>query len=662
MRPTGIFAMHVHAPGSGQHDENAVLIEPSATPSSTPPRLGGALRLAVLAFVGGLAVWCVSSASARRPAIKASVSIVTGWDEIKDKVSACSLPKDFCKTNPEREDSLSYRDCDGDGLLDPYCTGGEMMRFGYISSDNNCENNWPNGLCPLSAEPDMKLESTEEHAAPNEITIVHFNDVYEIAGILNNGIRSGGMSRALYKVKKERERNPDRTFVVFAGDGLSPSSLSSLFQGEQMIDVLNRFDMDAASLGNHEFDFGIDVLQDRLSASNFPWLNVNLKNENGHLLGNTTKYYIREVPWKTRWGEEVEDKTVKVCFFGASYDVRETMFLDKERVQYADIFAESEKAADHLRNVEKCDVVIPLTHQFSEEDCQLSKRLGDKVDLILGGHDHSTELTTVCGHAPYAKADSDLRTQWTMSLWLNDDGKVHHIDGRITTITDTDEFDIDLHDVIVNWMNRAEAKLSEPMGCTAEDFDTFPAHMRKGETNTGNLFTDAIRKEHKVDVALWNGGSIRGDKMLPAGPMTRKICTTMHPYGNDVVKFYATGKELKEYIEHSLRCFDPAAPCGDFVQISGLRYEFNPTNKVGQRLVKLTAADGTEVVDAQEFTVGMSDFMYFNSHFVDNKLYDMVTVNDKVPVMLALYKAFEDAGDSCVDVKVDGRIKNVADA
>ena len=71
--------------------------------------------------------------------------------------------------------------------------------------------------------------------------------------------------------------------------------------------------------------------------------------------------------------------------------------------------------------------VLALTHQFSADDCKLSELLGDKVDLILGGHDHSTEMKTVCGHAMYVKADSDLKTQWVMHLFLDEHGKVQSV-------------------------------------------------------------------------------------------------------------------------------------------------------------------------------------------------------------------------------------------
>jgi 2',3'-cyclic-nucleotide 2'-phosphodiesterase (5'-nucleotidase family) len=643
---------------SGVEDADLLDARESAKPpASSHSPLGGALRGLAFASVGAIAAWCLASQSNKH--LQADLAAATELSE-KVKMSKCKIPEGWCEGTETRKDHLSYEDCDGDGLLDPYCTGGQLMRFGYISSANDCEDNWPNGLCKLEAEPDKKLVSTSKHAAPNEITIIHFNDVYNVGGVLEGDVRSGGMSRAAYTVKKERERNPDRTFVVFAGDALSPSVLSDLFKGEQMIDILNKMQLDAASLGNHEFDFGVDMLQTRLKDSNFPWLNINLGDEKGKLLGNTTKYFMKEVPWGPRWGGDTEKKTIKVCMFGVAYDVRETMFLDGDKVSHKDVFESSEKAAEHLRNEEKCTVVIPMTHQFSKEDCELSKKLDTKVDLILGGHDHSTEFTSVCGHAPFVKAASDLKTQWIMTIWLDDDGSVHHIDGRIISLTETDPFDIDIHDKIVRWEDKAEKELGKVMGCFATDFDSFAKHNRQQETNAGDWFTDAMRGMHKTDVAMWNGGAIRGDKTFDKGDVTRNILTQLHPFGNSVVKLWATGAELKEFIEHSLHCYEKV--CGDFVQISGLKYEFDPRKPEGKRLVRLLNEDGSEVEDDKKFTVAVSDYMQHNSNLLDNKLYKMVTLNDKVPVLMALFQAAEKAGDECVKQEVEGRITNLAEA
>jgi len=571
----------------------------------------------------------------------------------------CTPPDDFCNKNPKREDRLSYRDCDGDGILDPYCEGGELLRFGYLSSANGCKSNWPNGLCTRQKEPKEGVAMGDsKRAASNEITVIHFNDVYQLSGVLSGNVRRGGMSRAASVIQEERARNPDRTFVVFAGDLLSPSVLSDLFEGEQMVDILNLLKLDAASLGNHEFDVGVDMLEKRVKESNFPWLNTNLMDEHGKLLPGTTERLIKDVPFTPMW--DSESKKTRVCMFGAAYDVRETMFKDKERISYVDVMEAAKKETRHLREDEGCHVVLALTHQFSKEDCAMSKALGDSLDLILGGHDHSTEMTTVCGHAPYVKAASDLKTQWIMTLWLDDDGKVNAVDGRLLSLTDADPFDKEIHDKVVEWEQKGESEMGKTIGCSSEDLDAKDAHSRSQETPLGNFFVDSVRAQHKTDVVLINGGTLRGNKVYSKGDLTKKVITEMHPFGNAVVKFHATGKEIRSYIEHCLRCYE--STCGDFVQVSGLKYAFDPKAGAGERLKEVTYSDGRPLKDGDELTVAMSDYMLANSRMKGNRLYNMVTLNDAVPIVSALFQAAQDAhaDGRCISPKSEGRVKIAA--
>lgn len=573
----------------------------------------------------------------------------------------CPIPEKWCHENPARADRLTFRDCDGDGVLDPYCEGGELLRFGYIGSKGGCKDNWPSGLCSREVEATASMASTPDQAAPNEITIIHFNDVYNVAGVLEGDTRSGGMARAMHRIKKARARNPNRTFTTFAGDALSPSVLSDLFEGAQMVDILNDLKLDVASLGNHEFDFGVDTLYKRLGESQFPWLNINLEDASGKLLANTTPFFTKDIPWAPRWTDEIAPKpTVKFCSFGVAYDVRETMFKDVEKIKFKDVFSSSKEAVRHLKDEEKCDVIVPLTHQFSKEDCQLSKELGADVDVILGGHDHSTEYTSVCGHAPYAKAASDLKTQWILTLWLDDKGKVESVDGELISLTDADPFDMEMHDKIVDWEEKGEKEMGRKIGCLDTPLDARNTAIRNGETNMGDFFTDAVRAMHNVDVAMINGGTMRGDKVYSSGDLPKKTLVEMHPFGNAVAKIYATGKELKNYINLMLRCYE--SQCGNFVQVSGLKYQFDSTAPKNKRLVKLMTEDGQEVDDDRKFTVAITDYMLSNSPLKHNKLYNMVTLNDAVPIVLALVDAVKkaDKEGKCVTMKTDGRIVDVS--
>merc|ERR1711871_641475 len=167
--------------------------------------------------------------------------------------------------------------------------------------------------------------------------------------------------------------------------------MSTEFNGSQMIDVVNELSLTAACLGNHEFDYGLDILDQRLAQSTFPWLNTNLF-RNGQLIGRTAPARVVDLAFVNSTGH---DSTTRVCFLGLSYDVRKSVNADKAQLGYADTVATAINISSDLRSKSGCKIVIALTHQTGKEDCVVSKSV-DQIDLILGGHDHETVYVTNC--------------------------------------------------------------------------------------------------------------------------------------------------------------------------------------------------------------------------------------------------------------------------
>lgn len=627
--------------------------------------LASVAGLVVLAAVAAIVVFSDRTFAASKASVPEECPVysassdrmrLTGLAELP--IGACAVPAKFCTL--AKEDRLLFRDCDGDGIKDPYCESGERLKFGFIGSASNCADNWPSGVCLNANEPGGSnfKDIAVLPAAMNEITIVHFNDVYQLAGVLEGGVRKGGMSRAAFFINEERRRNPDRTFTTFAGDALSPSVLSDLFKGSHMVDVLNEMKLDAASLGNHEFDFGLDVLAKRVNESHFPWLNTNLREtQTNELIAGTTPRLIKMVKWAPRWADPGTEQTLKVCFFGASYDVRESMYRDVQRVKYESIIEASKKEAAYLRKHENCSVVVALTHQMQDDDCIFAKELGTDVDLILGGHDHKTRIDTSCGHAPYMKADSDLKTQISVSLFLNDAGRVSSVEAKMLELGEMDPVDVGIHKKIVEWEERGAAEMSTKTGCLSVDLDARETSVRSAETAIGNFFAEAIAQYHKVDLVVMNGGSIRGDKVYAKGDLTKATLIEMHPFGNTVVKIRIHGKDIKPYLERSLSCIERV--CGDFPIVYGFNYTYSPTAPVGSRLSMMTLPNGHPVGDDDEFTMAVTNLMYATyAPFEKMPLYDMVTVSDAVPIILAIYAAVDKASQqgACIAPKIEGRM------
>ena len=116
-----------------------------------------------------------------------------------------------------------------------------------------------------------------------KLTIVHFNDVYEVTESDKEPV--GGVARFLTFVKQAREQYGD-ILVVFSGDVFSPSVTSSVTGGRHFIQILNPIGIDIATLGNHDFDFGLDSCIELTSALNFPWMMANVEDAQGNTIAN----------------------------------------------------------------------------------------------------------------------------------------------------------------------------------------------------------------------------------------------------------------------------------------------------------------------------------------------------------------------------------------
>ncbi|CAG4938549.1 unnamed protein product [Colias eurytheme] len=117
----------------------------------------------------------------------------------------------------------------------------------------------------------------------DDVVIIHFNDVYNIEPTTNNE-PVGGALRFSTAVKGLQHLNP---LVLFSGDVFSPSMLSTFTKGEQMVPVLNEIGTHCAVFGNHDFDFGLDILSGLVAQCSFPWLMSNvIDNETGRPLGD----------------------------------------------------------------------------------------------------------------------------------------------------------------------------------------------------------------------------------------------------------------------------------------------------------------------------------------------------------------------------------------
>lgn len=416
------------------------------------------------------------------------------------------------------------------------------------------------------------------------LTILHFNDDYQLTAVEMG--KAGGMDRLATVVK--RYRVSERcTLLLFAGDLISPSVESSVFKGAQLIDGLNLLGVDAATLGNHEFDYGPVELQKRIGESKFPWLATNVFVLGGRRFPGTHLYLIRNV-----CGTAVGLFGLLTVETATSSSPGTTWFGDPVAVARAIVPILRRNGAQRI---------IALTHLHMQDDEQLLRAVPE-VDLVIGGHDHDPLTSTIVGRL-IAKAGSDAKWLGVTRVPLSGTPRAAH---ELITITDQTPADPEMAALVKRYQDQLAKDLEVVIGETTVPLDARNQAVRQQEAALGNYIADAMRAAVSADVAITNGGGIRTNALFPAGPIRRRNVFAWLPFGNVVVKAATRGSAIRAALENGVSQWDQVG--GRFPQVSGLRYTFNPTRPVGSRILEVRVGD-QPLNDEALYTVATNDFM-----------------------------------------------------
>ncbi len=434
-------------------------------------------------------------------------------------------------------------------------------------------------------------------AEPVSVTLVHVNDWDRMDGLKGRG----GAARIATVVREERVRAEavgDLAIVTFGGDMISPSLLSAADKGAHMIALANAIGFDFAVPGNHEFDFGPEILQQRLAESNATWL-----------AGNVTWQGKPGFPG-TRPTGMIEHGGYRIGFLGITTPETARISAPGEEISFAPVVTSAAALADGLRDA-GADVVVALTHNHVEQDRELLREV-PAIDIVLGGHDHLV-LAMNDGRQTILKAGSQGIHVGILRLEIDrkEDGRggsrLVLTQGYELRPTAEVDLDPDLVDAIKVLRRQLERGMDTVLGQTSTELDSRRVSVRSGEAAIGNLVADAMRMAVGSDVALTNGGGIRGDTVYPAGtPLTRRIVLTELPFGNKTVKLAVTGAQLRTALEIGVAGIEDGR--GAFPQVSGLTFSFDARRPTGSRVVDVTVGDKS-LDEAAVYTLATNDFL-----------------------------------------------------
>jgi 5'-nucleotidase/UDP-sugar diphosphatase len=423
-----------------------------------------------------------------------------------------------------------------------------------------------------------------------KITLLGVGDVYNF----DDGKVRGGPARLNAVAKQEKANNPN-FFYALDGDMLSPSLLSGLDKGANMIELTNVVPFDVAVPGNHEFDFGADNFFARAKESKYPWSAVNITAADGSAVPDLGGAFIKEIAG------------VKLGIVPVALD--ETAEISSPgNLKFGETVKSAEDAAAAIRK-QGADIVVGVFHANHVQDLAIVR--SHAFDVILSGHDHDM-WATYDGITAYLETSTEANYLSPLDLNVSiteKDGKrtVSWTPGFRIIDTATVTPDPDTEKLVAELRTKLSGQLDVQIGTIATPLDSREDIVRGQEAAIGDLIADALKGANGADIAITNGGGIRGDKQYPAGAtLARRDVFTELPFGNVTVVTALSGKAIRDALENGFSQVEKGA--GRFPQISGMTVVADLKQAPGSRVVSVMVGD-KPLDPSATYKVATNDYM-----------------------------------------------------
>lgn len=480
-------------------------------------------------------------------------------------------------------------------------------------------------------------------ATRTKVTFVLVSDIYLMSDQpAPDGQLRGGYARLASVVKAERAKGGHVLFV-HAGDALSPSLMSSLDRGEHVIALTNRLAPDIFVPGNHEFDFGKELFFQRMREAKFPLYVANILNPDGTLIAGFRERNILDMGG------------IRIGITAAT-DEDAAILSSPGDLKFPRSVDTVEKQAAALRK-EGADVVVAVVHTDRAKDETMIRNRS--ADIILSGHDHDLWINyderTAAAESSY---DAHFVTcvDVTFTVRTNEGRRevVWHPEFRPIDTRHV-EPDVEMAAVIEKYEARLSKQLDVAIATTQVELDSRNPTVRTQEAAIGDLIADSMRTSTGADIAITNGGGIRGGRVYPPGStITRRDLMSELPFRNTIALLDISGRLIRAGLENGFSVLPRAA--GRFPQVSGLEITVDPSRPIGQRVVSVLA-DGKPLDDTKIYKLATNDFMARGGDGYEafNNVTEIIAPHDGPLMINELINYLEKIGT--VREGVQGRIK-----
>nr|WP_314718096.1 bifunctional UDP-sugar hydrolase/5'-nucleotidase [uncultured Fretibacterium sp.] len=486
-------------------------------------------------------------------------------------------------------------------------------------------------------------------------------------------VRMGGLAHAAGLVKQERSQDDPNAIFVQTGEAVE-GPMWRYFGGVPEFSSLSAAGIQVGMIGKREFDYGWDHLKQALDHVVFPMVlsNVSISDP------EAARKFARNVV--------VPAGDLKVGFFAM---LSTWLFSVTRKTDELTVLTDTEGIAREMvadLRAQGADVIVMLSNLSEGENRHLAESVPG-IHAIVGrgvSEKEEVQLQLVQGPGDWttALAWGGSRGKFLGKLVLTTEkGRLlwDRTSWRLLNVTPKIPPNPEVMRIAAEYESKLNGSLERAVGFFESPVDAQKRTLRVREMPLGDFMADGLRWRFKTDVGLVNGGSLRGDRIFPAGEVSEKNLTEILPFGNGIEVVTVTGAQLRQIMELSASAlivegehFDPAfrVPDGGFLQISGLKVVYDLREKAasfdsggrllswGNRLKRiLVQKDGEwrEVDDGAKYTVAVNSWIAGGGdrYFVFEGARRESTEVRELDVLVDYLRSFPEGR---VDMKTDGRI------
>ncbi len=414
----------------------------------------------------------------------------------------------------------------------------------------------------------------------------------------------GGFANIATLVKREKAANP-YTVYFDAGDYFTGPYISSLTKGEAIIDAMNYLGLDAACVGNHEFDHGWQNAREQFKKAKFPILNGNIFEKGTDKLHWNNPYIIKKVNG-VRIG--VIGMHGKFAFYDTTSD---------EMIQGVDARDEEVYIRRYITELkDKADIIVLLIHEGIpgrqsttgakdvarnlQRDIELAKNVPG-IDIIVTGHAHQGTPQPLVSNGTII-VSTDAYTIELGKLEITYDKKTDKVTSFKNTLNYLYDDEVPDDEQMLKVIGKWKDKLKQ---ITDEVVTTSPAALTRSygeDSNMGDMVADAMLNAHpEYDFAVTNSGGLRQD--IDAGVVRVGDLISAFPFPNTIVQLQMKGADMRAIFEHG------AGLTNGILQVSkGVEVVYDESKPVGSRIVKCNI-NGVPLDDGKTYKVLTSNFL-----------------------------------------------------